>query len=250
MNLRDFKNQILKKNPVELLIGVFILLYFLSFLFYSFRIFKFSWVALPYQSSQFLSHPWTIITYSFFHARFVSLIFNLILLFYFGNIFLSFENPKKFWKVFVSGILLGGLFFLLSYKAFPHFYIQKGALLGASAGIMAVITYISLKLPNYPLQIRFIGRFKLVYIFLFFLLFNLLQIPLGNPGGYFAHIGGVLAGLICFGLDKIKKKSPKSVLKEETGKNYKVNKILEKINSSGYESLTEEEKEYLFRHGK
>jgi len=252
MKLKELKDKIYQKNPVELLIGTYAVLYFLSFLFFSFKIFKFSWIALPYQADIFASYPWTIITYSFFHARFVSLIFNLILLFYFGNIFLTFENNQKFIKVYISGILLGGIIFLISYKTLPNFYIQKGALMGASAGIMAIITYISLKYPNYPLNVRFLGQFKLLHVFIFFLVLNLLQIPLGNPGGYFAHLGGVLAGLIWLASQKAGKKNMKqeNIFSSETGKNYKVNKILEKINSSGYDSLTEEEKEFLFKQGK
>ena len=252
MNLKKLILKAKEQNPVDLLIGVLIGLYFISFLFFSFKIFKFNWVALPYQFSHFKSHPWTLLSYAFFHARFVSLIFNLILLFYFGNLFLSFENEKKFWKIFFSGVIIGGLAFLVSYYALPDFYIQKGALLGASAGIMAIITYMAIKYPNYPLQIRFLGHFKLIYILIFFLVFNLLQIPLGNPGGYFAHLGGVLAGVLWILLDKVKNKERlnSDFLTEDTGKNYKVNKILEKINSSGYESLTDEEKEFLFKQGK
>ena len=251
--MNKFKKYISQKDPVELLISIFIVLYFLSVVLYNFKIFHFSWVALPYKWENFTDRPWSLITYSFFHAGFISLIFNLILLFYFGEIFLSSYSSKKFWKVYFSGILLGGLAFLLSYAKLPGFYVQKGALLGASAGIMAIITYISLKQPNYPLRIRFLGYFKLKYIFIFFLVFNLLQIPLGNPGGYFAHLGGVLAGLIWFLKDKYmhKGKSFKNVLEEEnTGTRYKLNRILEKINTSGYESLTEEEKDFLFRQGK
>ncbi len=250
--INKIKNIISDKNPVELLIGIYIIFYFFSFIFYGFRIFHFKWIALPYQWNDFLSQPWSLLSYSFFHGSFLSLIFNSILLFYFGNIFLLFFDEKKFWKIYFSGIIFGAIFFLASYQFFPDFYIQKGALLGASAGIMAILTYIAVKLPSYTLQIRFLGYFKLIHILIFLLVLNLLQIPLGNPGGYFAHLVGLLAGLLWIVADKLLRENKKtsSFLREETGKNYKVNKILEKINSSGYESLTEEEKDYLFKQGK
>ncbi len=250
--IKKIINLISNKNPIELLIGIYIVFYFLSFILYGFRLFYFNWVSLPYQYHDFSSHPWTLFTYSFFHGSFVSLIFNSILLFYFGNIFLSFFNEKKFWKIYFSGVIFGALFFLISYYLFPDFYIQKGALLGASAGIMAILTYLAIKQPSYAVRIRFLGFFKLIHILIFLLVLNLLQIPLGNPGGYFAHLGGLLAGLLWIVTDKFLRENKKasSFLREDTGKNYKVNKILEKINSSGYESLTEEEKDYLFKQGK
>ncbi len=253
MNIKELKKQIINKNPVELLIGSFIFFYFFSFLFFSLGWFQFQWVALPYSWDDFIAKPWTILTYSFFHARFIALLFNSVLLFYFGSIFLSFFDEKKFLKIYFSGVIAGGLAFLLSYKLFPGFYVQKGPLLGASAGIMAVMTYIAIKYPSYPLKIRFIGNFKILHILIFFLAFNLLQIPLGNPGGYFAHLGGLGAGLIWFYVEKIfnrKRKRKATVFEENTGNNYKLNRILEKINSSGYDSLTDEEKEFLFRQGK
>jgi len=114
------------------------------------------------------------------------------------------------------------------------------------------MTYISLKQPKYSLHIRFLGPVKLVHLLIFFILFNLLQIPLGNPGGYFAHLGGFIAGLVIFAKDKLQPDPIQSSPSEniEFGKNYRLNKILEKINRSGYESLTDDEKEFLFREGK
>jgi membrane associated rhomboid family serine protease len=250
--MNKWKNIIQRKNPIEILSGLFVLFYFISFVLYALKLFQFKWVALSYQTGDLLYHPWTLLTYSFFHAGFIALLFNLILLFYFGSVFLDNFSYKKFWQIFLSGVILGGLTFLISYIKLPDFYVQKGALLGASAGIMSIITYVSLNFPNYPLRIRFLGYIKLKYIFIFFLVFNLLQIPLGNPGGYFAHLGGVLAGLIWIGIEKIsktKKIDNNDIFSEENGKNYKLNKILEKINSSGYDSLTNEEKDYLFRQG-
>ena len=250
--MKDWLNKLKSYDPVELIIGMDVLFFFLSFLFFSFGWFRFSWISLPHDFQNLGFQPWTIVTYAFFHAKFIALVFNMILLYYFGYTCLEFINEKKFLWIFFSGIILGGLTFIWSYKLFPNLYINTGALLGASSGIMAVMTYISLKQPKYSLHIRFLGPVKLVHLLIFFILFNLLQIPLGNPGGYFAHLGGFIAGLVIFALDKLQpdpiQSSPSETV--EFGKNYRLNKILEKINRSGYESLTDDEKEFLFREGK
>ncbi len=250
--MKDWLDKLKSYDPVELIIGIDVLFFLLSFLFFSFGWFRFSWISLHHDFQNLGSQPWTIITYAFFHANFIALVFNMILLYYFGYISLEFINEKKFLAIFFSGIILGGLTFIWSYKLFPNLYINTGALLGASSGIMAVMTYISLKQPKYSLHIRFLGPVKLVHLLIFFILFNLLQIPLGNPGGYFAHLGGFITGLVIFALDKLQPDPIQSSPSEniEFGKNYRLNKILEKINRSGYESLTDDEKEFLFREGK
>ncbi len=244
------------KNPVELLISISVIIFLVSYLLFSFGLFRFSWIALPLDFDNFTAKPWTIITYAFFHSRFIALVFNMILLFYFGSILLDYTSKKVFLILFFTGVILGGVFFMYSYKFFPKMFVNRGALLGASAGIMAVLTYISIKMPHFQMRIRFLGNIKLMYILIFFIIFNLLQIPLGNPGGYFAPLGGLLTGFIFFIVEKytFKRKEKTSfsvnINDENTGKNYKINLILEKINRSGYESLSDEEKEFLFRQGR
>ncbi len=253
--IKTYYKKLQAKNPVELLIGILLVVFMISYIFYSFKIFRFDWIALSPDAKLLATKPWTIITYGFFHSRFIALFFNLVLIFYFGNIFIDFLSNKKFWLTFFAGVLFGAIFFVYSFKFFPKMFINKGALLGSSAGIMAIMTYISSKFPHYQIRFRFLGDFKLIYILIFFIAFNLLQIPLGNPGGYFAHLGGLLAGFLFFVVDKFLEKKQKistkiNVNDESIGKNYKMNIILDKINRSGYESLTDEEKEFLFRQGK
>ena len=244
---RFFKQQ----DNLNLLIVINLLLYLCSQILVALKWFALRWVALPYDLNDLTSKWWTIITYGFFHQGFIALFFNMILLYYFGRILLDFETPKKFLSIYFSGILLGALFFVTSYRLFPGFYVIKAPLLGASAGVMAVITYISLKLPHYQIKIRFLGFFKLMHLLIFLVLFNLLQIPLGNPGGYFAHLGGLSAGFIFF-LINLKQKE-KSVTKPsifsitKPKKERNIDAILDKISRSGYESLTDEEKEELFK---
>ena len=243
-----------QQDQLNLLIIINLLLYLFTQILIALKWFSLIWVALPYDWNILVSKWWTALTYGLFHQGFIALLFNMLLLYYFGRILLDFDSPKKFWGIYFSGILLGAVFFLASYQLFPDFYVIKAPLLGASAGVMAVITYISMKLPHYQIKIRFLGFFKLMHILIFLVLFNLLQIPLGNPGGYFAHLGGLSAGFIFFLINlkqkekAIKKPSIFSITKSK--KERKLDDILDKISRSGYESLTDEEKEELFKQSK
>ena len=252
-NMKKLIYKIKKFNALEIVISVEVSLFLLTKILYALKIFRLTSVALPYTFSAWLSKPLTILSYGFFHEWFIDLFFNMLILFYFGSIFLDFASSKKFWQIFISGIIAGGLFFLLSYQWLPSAYITKSPLLGASAGLMAIMTYISMKIPHYQINIRFVGFIKLIHILIFFIAFNLLQLPLGNTGGYFAHLGGLALGLTFFVIEELNTK-PKSIFdKQETNKSEhlpkqtKIDILLDKIRQSGYESLTEKEKAYLFR---
>ncbi len=254
LNLPHIKSYLKNADYLDWLIGLNIIFFLLAQLFKAFGWFSFKYVALAYDSQNFNREFWHLLTYGFFHYGFIALFFNMLLLFYFGSILLDFTSNKKLLLLYITGVISGGLFFWLSYIFFQDMYVIKSPLLGASAGIMAVMTYIALLLPHYQIKIRFLGYFKLSYVLIFFILFNLLQIPLGNPGGYFAHLGGLAAGFIIYIWDKyFEKKNTTSIyqinrpVKKEKER---LDEILDKINKSGYESLSKEEKEELFRQSK
>ncbi len=253
--LTDIKNFIKNQDTLNLIIGSEVLLFLLSQILIAFNWFSLRYIALPIGLDDLGKQWWSVITYGFFHQGFLALFFNMLLLFYFGSIMCDFTSGKKMLQVYFTGIISGALFFVLSYHWFPDFYIIKSPLLGASAGVMAIITYISLLTPHYHIKIRFLGYFKLVHILIFLILFNLLQIPLGNPGGYFAHLGGLTAGFIWYWIDQFFKnrnlKKPAGISFNKTGQKSKnIDAILDKISRSGYESLSQKEKEELFKQSK
>ena len=135
--------------------------------------------------------PWSIFTYGFFHAGFYHLFWNMLMLYYFGNMLQNIFGDKLIYRVFFNGILFGGLFYVISYNIFPVFKGNVSQMIGASAGVMAVLFYLSSYSPN--MRIRFfIIDIKLIYIALFLLILDIIQIPNGNSGGHIAHIGGCL----------------------------------------------------------
>ena len=205
--------------------------------------------------------PWSIFTYGFFHAGFYHLFWNMLMLYYFGNMLQNIFGDKLIYRVFFNGILFGGLFYVISYNIFPVFKGNVSQMIGASAGVMAVLFYLSSYSPN--MRIRFfIIDIKLIYIALFLLILDIIQIPNGNSGGHIAHIGGALIGYLMLkynyqGLDlslfSSFLKSGKKIKNKDLDFNKidqkKIDKILDKISESGYDSLSKDEKNYLFKAG-
>ena len=206
--------------------------------------------------------PWSLITYGFLHGSFSHLFWNMIMLFYFGNILVNYFGDKRLLNVFFNGILFGGIIYIISYNLFPVFTGVSSKMIGSSAGVMAILFYITSYNPNHTIRFFFVN-IKLLYIAVFLLLMDIIQIPVNNSGGHIAHLGGALIGFLMFrsfkGIDFVDiytnlstKKNNKKIIRNKTfsGSNFdqkKIDSILDKISESGYESLTKEEKNYLFK---
>ena len=206
--------------------------------------------------------PWSLITYGFLHGSFSHLFWNMIMLFYFGNILVNYFGDKRLLNVFFNGILFGGIIYIISYNLFPVFTGVSSKMIGSSAGVMAILFYITSYNPNHTIRFFFLN-IKLLYIAVFLLLMDIIQIPVDNSGGHIAHLGGALIGFLMFrsfkGIDFVDiytnlstRKNNKKIKRNKTfsGSNFdqkKIDSILDKISESGYESLTKEEKNYLFK---
>jgi len=245
-----------------------------------------NWFALPKDFFDFMVQPWSLVTYSFLHAGIFHILWNMYILYVAGRILLNLFDGKRFLNVYFLGVILGGLLFLMSYNIFPTLVGVNTSLIGASAGVMAVLIFICTYIPNQEVRLIFFNV-KLWQIGLFVVLMDLVQIPLGgNVGGRIAHLGGAFLGYIYArqlyngtdigegfskfmdGLANLFKKrgggkAPmKTVYRKQpstpkTKANYdkqshqkKIDTILDKISKSGYDSLSKAEKDFLFKAGK
>jgi len=236
-------------------------------------------LALPADLSLLARRPWTLVTYMFLHKSFFHILFNLLWLYWFGRIFLQYLDEKKLAGVYILGGLSGALMYILAFNAFPVFQNQVplSYALGASASVMAVVIAISVYSPNYTIYLLFFGRVRIIYVAIVgFLASSVFEFSI-NTGGKLAHIGGALFGYLFIlrlrkGKDMTKfvsrlldtvagwfKPKPRikvSHRKSETDMEYnrrkkdeqaEVDRILEKIAKAGYDSLTNDEKETLFK---
>jgi len=234
------------------------------------------WFSLNPNIDIFLSKAWTIISYGFIHGGFIHLLSNLIILFYIGNLFLEYFTPKQFVVFYILGTLFGGILFLTGYNFIPIFKNDTAPLVGASAGVLAVFIGIATYLPKYQLKIRFLGYIHLWKIAVLFIILDVIQLSGNNAGGHFAHLGGALFGFLYVNannqfnifnsINELFKKKEKQHLKTvhnsgkkeikketvsfKTQNQQQVDIILDKIGKSGYDTLTKEEKDFLFKQGK
>lgn len=225
-----------------------------------------NWFTIDATLSEFILKPWSILTYGFIHGSFSHIFWNMLILYYFGNILKNIFGEKLILNLFLSGIVAGGLTYLISYNLFPVFKGVNSVMIGASAGVMSVLFFLAAYDPQYRIRIIFFD-IKILYIALFLFFYDIIQIPLNNSGGHIAHIGGALWGyyysvkynngsdLVNSILAYFKKNTNNktSVKYKKDNKNFdqnKIDEILDKISDSGYDSLTKSEKEYLFKVGK
>ncbi len=237
---------------------------------------------LPSNLETLIKQPWSFISYMFLHNGFLHLLFNMIWLYAGGKLFLQYLNEKQLLSTYILGGFFGGTLFIICYNYIPVFeQLSNGAsAVGASASVLAIIIAIATYTPNHAIQIPFIGLVKLKFIAIFIIMLDILSIPKGNSGGHIAHIGGALFGYLYIkqlkkGKDlsinfnnliqrlintfrrknKFKKiykraKSDYEFNSEKATKQKEIDKILEKIANSGYDSLSKEEKDILFSASK
>ena len=225
-----------------------------------------NWFTIDATFSEFILKPWSILTYGFIHGSFSHIFWNMLILYYFGNILKNIFGEKLILNLFLSGIVAGGLIYLISYNLFPVFKGVNSVMIGASAGVMSVLFFLAAYDPQYRIRIIFFD-IKILYIALFLFFYDIIQIPLNNSGGHIAHIGGALWGyyysvkynngsdlvnsiLSYFKKNTNNKPSVKSKTDNKSFNQDKIDEILDKISDSGYDSLTKSEKEYLFKVGK
>ncbi len=239
-------------------------------------------VMLPASIGKLLFQPWTLFTYMFVHEDFMHILFNMLWLWVFGQIFLYYKGGKMLTTVYVLGGLSGGILYILSFNVFPYFagVVHESYALGASAGILAIVIATATYVPNYSINIIFLGPVPLKYIAIFSVMSDAISIHSDNAGGHIAHLGGAVFGYLYVkqmqkgknygkwfedlldGLKSSFKPKPKIRVvhkrpltdeqfnEQKKARQEEIDRILDKIAKSGYDSLSKEEKDVLFRASK
>ena len=279
---RSFQTGSILKKLIFINVAVFIVIRLLGVLLLLFNLQDFPlllYLQLPASPTALLSRPWTLFTYMFTHFELLHILFNMLWLYWFGELFLQFFNERQLGGLYVLGGLAGALLFVVCYNLFPYFreVAAFSFLMGASASVMAIVFAVSFYRKEIEINLLLIGRIKLIYLALFTLVIDLLAMTSDNAGGHIAHIGGALFGIwfasryaqgkdltapINRLIDKfvnLGKRKPKmsvtyggrsnkdweyNTRKQQEAAN--IDAILDKLKRSGYGSLSADEKKQLF----
>ena len=236
-------------------------------------------ISVPSSLKSLLIRPWTLITYMFVHEGIWHILFNMLWLYSFGRIFLEYLDQRKLVAVYLLGGISGAFMYILSFNIFPAFsaVVGESVAIGASASVMAIVVAIAAYVPDYTVQLFLFGRIKIKYLAIAIFVFTSIMDFSVNSGGKLAHIGGAFFGYfytlslrqgkdIGKGFNKIidffvtlfkPRRNLKVTHKKATNEfeynkikadhQLKINSILDKISKGGYDSLTKEEKETLFK---
>ncbi|MBF0695152.1 MAG: rhomboid family intramembrane serine protease [Flavobacterium sp.] len=240
-----------------------------------------SWLALHSDFGTAITRPWTFLTYAFFHANFFHLLFNMIILNFAGRLFITYFTQSQFIGLYILSAIFAGIIFVFSYYLLD----LRSTIVGASGAIMAILVATTTYAPMMQLRLLLIGTVRLWQLTAVVVLLDLIYIFADNTGGHIAHLAGAFFGfayikLLQNGTDlskiftmvsdavskrfsknrvpftKVHRNSPvtppkttsRIVTKDKTQQ--QIDEILDKISQSGYDSLTKDEKEFLFRAGK
>ena len=237
-----------------------------------------AWVQLPSSLAQLLHTPWTLITYMFAHYDLLHILFNMLWLYWMGRIFLEYFTPKRLSALYLLGGLGGAALYLLAMNLLPHFAATNGFLIGASASVIAIVVAIAVWAPDYKIGLLFIGEVSLKWVAIITVGIDLLSVDAGNAGGHISHLGGAAVGAIYalamrHGTDitrplntaldwlaSLFNRRDKGIGAPVGGTAYntrqqaadepteaQIDAILDKIKRSGYTSLTDKERDLLFR---
>jgi len=251
-----------------------------------------------------------LITYMFMHANFGHLFFNMFALWMFGNTLENIWGSQRFLLFYmVCGIGAGLCQELVQYIQYSTVladyatvntggqiipmssYLNMMNTVGASGAIYGLLLAFGMMFPNSMIYLYFLFPIKAKW---FVIGYAVIELVSGLSGGsnvaHFAHLGGMLFGLILIlywkknGLsgpnfdlkkwkgwfwsrkEKMGKKKMKYTRYEEVKdevprndgeynrqraeKERDVDALLDKIAKNGYGSLTQEEKEFLFKNSK
>lgn len=244
-------------------------------------------LSLPSNINKFIVKPWTLVTYMFVHLGFLHILFNMLFLFWFGKLIQEYLGSAKVISLYVLGGLAGGMMYILIYNMLGFYAnrVDTSMLIGASAGVFAMVVGAATLMPNHTFFLMFIGAVRIKYIALFYVILSFASITGSNAGGELAHLGGAMVGFFFIkqlnqGVDwsksvmgvigffksffskqsKIKvsysrrksKSEDRQMNKSKSPKTdqEEIDRILDKISQAGYESLTKEEKQKLFNASK
>ncbi len=233
---------------------------------------------LPARWQSFLQQPWSLLTYFWVHDQFWNLLWDIAFLYAFGQLLISIWHSRVLKMIYLVGGIASGVFFLLLCYVAPGLHGYMGKLVGPAGSLYAVMVATVVATPHFYLRLLVLGSIKLKHIASVLLLLSCFEIANYQAVGI-AHLSGALIGYLCVKYMRgflsvqsifsylsqiIRRKNKFKITYGKSSKSDRistpmrawqpdvpsqeiVDAILEKIAISGYDSLTQQEKQQLFQ---
>lgn len=155
-----------------------------------------TYLMMPADLSQLIVQPWTMFTYMFLHEGIFHILFNMLFLYWFGLLVMEYLGSRKLANIYILGGLAGAAFYVLMYNVSPFFreVLPFSRMLGASAGVYAIVVAAATLAPNTTFQLILLGPVKIKYIAIFYVVIAFANSIGNNAGGELAHLGGAAMG--------------------------------------------------------
>lgn len=241
--------------------------------------------AMPTDLSDYLYHPWTIVTSMFAHFGFLHILLNMVMLYFVGRMFEQIYDGRRLLYTYILGGLAGGALEILAHLVFPGLYGQYTSVVGASGAVMALFILIGFSQPQLKVSLLIFPPIRIIWVAVFYIAVDFFRLGTNDGVAHFAHIGGAIIGFVgsqnltsssnlinsfqrfCERFINLFRRKERHRLKVKRGadvrnmtdeeynadasaRQRKIDKILDKISKSGYESLSKSEKDFLFNQSK
>lgn len=245
----------------------------------------FWWISVSSSPYDLIYKPWSLVSYAFFHSGFFHIFFNMLVLNFASRLFLTYFSQRQLFSLYILSAMFAAIVYIVCYYIFPSLRQFQTTMVGASGAVMAIFIATATYVPLMEVRLMFLGNVKLWHIAFAYIIIDLIQLPLENTGGHIAHLAGAFFGFIFikqlangkdigewfsrildsasnFSVKKSKaplkrvyknnnQSRPSEPLKStsKTKTQQQIDDILDKIGKSGYDSLTDAEKQFLFKSG-
>ena len=196
---------------------------------------------------------WRLITYQFLHdpSNIFHIVFNMMVLYFMGPFVERAWGSRAFLKFYLIAGAAGGVV----YSLFVLLHIlSAGMMLGASGAIYGVIAAVAVMFPTMRVLLYGIIPMTMVWLVALIVITSLLFIATGvNAGGEVAHLSGLAVGFLYVRYKpwytqwrmKRHKGAWARKIEQERQFHSEVDRILDKINRDGIQSLSQREKQIL-----
>lgn len=203
-------------------------------------------LSLPSSPGALMLQPWTLVTYFFTHYDPFHIILNMLWLCWFGLIMADAGSSARH---IAAAFFAGGIAAGLAYMALAPDGASSG-LLGSSGAVMAVVAAAAVSAPKAKIDLPLIRPVSVAAAAAVIIAVDLSCLALSPTGSHAAHLGGIMAGAVAAAALRRSRRGRHSASRAHHRDAATPDRLMEKLRTSGYDSLTPLERQALISRSK